>query len=134
MLDCGVLKFGSFKAKSGRQTPYFLDSGRYGRGAQLARLGAFYADRLLASLGDGFDVLFGPAYKGIPLVVSTAMALAERGRELVDTDLVLRSFAGGVSGGTAASMIEVLRTSSTDPAARAAMTWIEEHGDLFTID
>ena len=82
MLDCGVLKFGSFKAKSGRQTPYFLDSGRYGRGAQLARLGAFYADRLLASLGDGFDVLFGPAYKGIPLVVSTAMALAERGRDV----------------------------------------------------
>lgn len=82
MLGCGVLKLGSFKAKSGRQTPYFLDAGRYGRGAQLARLGAFYADRLLAGLGDGFDVLFGPAYKGIPLVVATAMALAERGKDV----------------------------------------------------
>jgi orotate phosphoribosyltransferase len=82
MLSCGVLKFGSFKAKSGRQTPYFLDAGRYGRGAQLARLGGFYADRLLATFGDGFDVLFGPAYKGIPLAVATAMALAERGRDV----------------------------------------------------
>jgi orotate phosphoribosyltransferase len=61
MLECGVLKLGSFKAKSGRQTPYFLDAGRYGRGAQLARLGGFYADRLLDSLDGGFDVLFGPA-------------------------------------------------------------------------
>jgi orotate phosphoribosyltransferase len=82
MLGCGVLKLGSFKAKSGRQTPYFLDAGRYGRGSQLARLGAFYADRLLAELGDGFDVLFGPAYKGIPLVVATSMALAERGKDV----------------------------------------------------
>jgi len=82
MLDSGVLKFGSFKTKSGRLSPYFLDAGRYGRGAQLARLGGFYADRLLAALGDDFDVLFGPAYKGIPLVVATAMALAERGRDV----------------------------------------------------
>ena len=82
MLECGVLKLGSFKAKSGRQTPYFLDAGRYGTGAQLKRLGGFYADRLLATLGDGFDVLFGPAYKGIPLVVATATALAERGRDV----------------------------------------------------
>ncbi len=82
MLDAGVLKFGSFKAKSGRQTPYFLDAGRYGRGTELARLGAFYAERLLGALGDGFDVLFGPAYKGIPLVVATAMALSQRGRDV----------------------------------------------------
>lgn len=82
MLDSGVLKLGSFKTKSGRISPYFLDAGRYGRGAQLARLGGFYADRLLETLGDGFDVLFGPAYKGIPLVVATAMALSERGRDV----------------------------------------------------
>lgn len=82
MLDSGVLKLGSFKTKSGRMSPYFLDAGRYGRGAQLARLGAFYADRLLGALGDGFDVLFGPAYKGIPLAVATAMALSERGRDV----------------------------------------------------
>lgn len=82
MLESGVLSLGSFKTKSGRMSPYFLDAGRYGRGSQLRRLGAFYADRLLATLGDGFDVLFGPAYKGIPLVVATAMALSERGRDV----------------------------------------------------
>lgn len=82
MLGCGVLKLGSFLAKSGRQTPYFLDSGRYERGPQLARLGAFYADRLLGALGDGFDVLFGPAYKGIPLATTTAIALAGRGKNV----------------------------------------------------
>lgn len=82
MLDSGVLRFGSFTAKSGRQTPYFLDAGRYGRGSQIERLGGFYADRLLAELGDGFDVLFGPAYKGIPLAVATAAALARRGKDV----------------------------------------------------
>jgi orotate phosphoribosyltransferase len=82
MLDSGVLRFGSFTAKSGRQTPYFLDAGRYGRGSQADRLGEFYAERLLATLGDGFDVLFGPAYKGIPLAVATAMALSRRGKDV----------------------------------------------------
>jgi len=82
MLDSGVLKLGRFKTKSGRMSPYFLDAGRYGRGSQLERLGGFYADRLLDTLGDGFDVLFGPAYKGIPLAVATAMALAKRGRDV----------------------------------------------------
>ena len=82
MLDSGVLRFGSFTTKSGRQTPYFLDAGRYGRGSQADRLGEFYAERLLATLGDGFDVLFGPAYKGIPLAVATAMALSRRGKDV----------------------------------------------------
>jgi orotate phosphoribosyltransferase len=82
MLDMGVLKFGSFTTKSGRQTPYFLDMGRYGRGAHIDRLGGFYADRLLAELGQDFDVLFGPAYKGIPLVVATAAQLARRGKDV----------------------------------------------------
>jgi orotate phosphoribosyltransferase len=82
MLDSGVLRFGSFTAKSGRQTPYFLDAGKYGRGSQADRLGGFYADRLLAELDSEFDVLFGPAYKGIPLVVATAMALSRRGKDV----------------------------------------------------
>jgi orotate phosphoribosyltransferase len=82
MLDSGVLRFGDFTAKSGRQTPYFLDAGRYGRGSQAERLGAFYAQCLLDTFGDGFDVLFGPAYKGIPLVVATAGALARRGKDV----------------------------------------------------
>jgi len=77
LLDSGVLRFGNFTAKSGRQTPYFFDAGRFGRGSQLELLGEFYAQRLLDALPGGFDVLFGPAYKGIPLVTATAAALAE---------------------------------------------------------
>lgn len=82
LLESEVLRFGSFTTKSGRQTPYFFDAGRFGRGSQMARLGDFYAERLLAALPGGFDVLFGPAYKGIPLAVATATALARRGRDV----------------------------------------------------
>jgi orotate phosphoribosyltransferase len=65
--------------KSGRQTPYFVNTGRYRTGEQAARLGRFYADAILSELGgQQIDVLFGPAYKGIPLVVATAVALAEQ--------------------------------------------------------
>jgi orotate phosphoribosyltransferase len=82
LLDSEVLRFGNFTAKSGRQTPYFFDAGRFGRGGQLETLGEFYAQRLLEALPGGFDVLFGPAYKGIPLAVATAMALARRGQDV----------------------------------------------------
>lgn len=82
MLDSGVLRFGSFTTKSGRQSPYFLDAGRYGRGSEAEQLGSFYAEHLLSELGGEFDVLFGPAYKGIPLVVATSMALARRGKDV----------------------------------------------------
>jgi len=82
LLDSGVLRFGNFTAKSGRQTPYFFDAGRFGRGSQLEQLGEFYAQRLLDALPGGFDVLFGPAYKGIPLAVATSMALARRGHDV----------------------------------------------------
>jgi orotate phosphoribosyltransferase len=82
LIDSEVLRFGNFTAKSGRQTPYFLDAGRFGRGRQLERLGEFYAQRLLESLPGGFDVLFGPAYKGIPLAVATSMALARQGHDV----------------------------------------------------
>lgn len=82
MLETGVLQFGDFTAKSGRKTPYFMNMGKYGRGAQVERLGQFYAERLLSALGTDFDVLFGPAYKGIPLVVSTAIELSRRGKDV----------------------------------------------------
>jgi orotate phosphoribosyltransferase len=75
MLRSGVLKFGDFTTKSGRQSPYFIDAGRYRSGSQIARLGALYARAVSTQLGRDFDVLFGPAYKGIPLAVATAMAL-----------------------------------------------------------
>ena len=82
MVRSNVLTFGDFVAKSGRRTPYFVNTGKYRTGAQLARLAAAYADAIERHIGDGFDVLFGPAYKGIPLVVATSMELARRGRDV----------------------------------------------------
>jgi orotate phosphoribosyltransferase len=75
MVRCDVLRFGDFTAKSGRKTPYFINAGRYRTGAQLNQLSSYYAQAIRHKLGDAFDVLFGPAYKGIPLAVSTAMTL-----------------------------------------------------------
>jgi orotate phosphoribosyltransferase len=82
MLRSGVLLFGDFTTKSGRQTPYFVNTGLYRTGAQLAQLGRFYAAAVQERFGDSFDVMFGPAYKGIPLVATTAIALAENGRDV----------------------------------------------------
>jgi len=79
LLQQQVLKFGDFTLKSGRQSPYFFNLGEVSEGGAYATLGAAYADAIIAS-GVEFDVLFGPAYKGIPIAVATAMALAERGR------------------------------------------------------
>lgn len=76
-LHTGVLKFGSFTLKSGRQSPYFFNSGLFNSGATLARLGRFYA-QTIADSGLNFDVLFGPAYKGIPLASTTVVALADQ--------------------------------------------------------
>jgi len=72
-LDCGVLKFGEFQLKSGRISPYFFNTGLFNTGAQLDKLGQFYAQALISS-GCAVDVLYGPAYKGIPLVSTTAIA------------------------------------------------------------
>jgi orotate phosphoribosyltransferase len=81
-LDCGVLRFGEFKLKSGRISPYFFNSALFNTGGRLARLARFYAESIVAS-GSTFDMLYGPAYKGIPLVATAAVALAERhGRDL----------------------------------------------------
>ena len=80
-LECGVLRFGEFKLKSGRVSPYFFNLGLITRGAAVAKLGQLYAEALFAS-GIHCDMLFGPAYKGIPLVTSTAIALSARGRDL----------------------------------------------------
>ena len=83
MCESGVLTFGDFTTKSGRKTPYFVNTGLYSTGAQMATLGDAYAEAALERFGNGFDVLFGPAYKGIPLVVSTAAALHRReGRDV----------------------------------------------------
>ena len=81
-IERGVLRFGEFTLKSGRTSPYFFNAGLFNSGLALARLGRFYAETVQAS-GIDFDVLFGPAYKGIPLASATAIALAEQhGRDL----------------------------------------------------
>lgn len=77
LAECGVLKFGTFKLKSGRIAPYFLNAGEYKTGAQIKRLGEFYADCIHAH-SVPVETLFGPAYKGVPLALSTAVALYEK--------------------------------------------------------
>jgi orotate phosphoribosyltransferase len=83
MVDCQVLKFGDFVTKSGRKTPFFVNTGFYRTGAQLRRLGQYYAKAIHDKYGLDFDVLFGPAYKGIPLTVAATMAISE----LYDRDI-----------------------------------------------
>ena len=80
-VDCGVLRFGEFKTKAGRISPYFFNAGQFDDGAKLGRLAQFYAQRLLAS-GIEFDLVFGPAYKGIPLGAALAVELARLGRNV----------------------------------------------------
>ncbi len=83
LLDSGVVKFGSFVAKSGRLTPYFIDAGRFATGNHLSAVGDAFASAVDRHFADGVDVLFGPAYKGIPLVVATGIALArDHGRDV----------------------------------------------------
>ena len=77
MVDSQVLKFGEFTLKSGRKSPFFMNAGGYVTGSQLKKLGEYYAKAIHAKYGDDFDVLFGPAYKGIPLSVVTAIAFSE---------------------------------------------------------
>lgn len=77
MIDCEVLKFGDFVTKSGRKTPFFVNTGFYRTGTQLRRLGEYYAKAIQNTFGFDFDVLFGPAYKGIPLTVAATMAISE---------------------------------------------------------
>ena len=83
MVDSGVLTFGDFTTKSGRKTPYFINTGNYKTGAQAARLGDYYAACVQENMPEGIDCLFGPAYKGIPLAVTTAASLYRNyGRDL----------------------------------------------------
>ena len=77
MVDCNVLKFGDFVTKSGRKTPFFINTGFYRTGSQLKKLGEYYARAIKEKYGTDFDILFGPAYKGIPLSVATTVAIDE---------------------------------------------------------
>ncbi len=77
MIDCNVLKFGDFTLKSGRKSPFFMNAGAYVTGSQLEKLGEYYAKAIHDNFGDDFDVLFGPAYKGIPLSVACVIAYSK---------------------------------------------------------
>ena len=77
MVDCKVLKFGDFTLKSGRKSPFFMNAGAYVTGSQLRKLGEYYAKAIYEAYGTDFDVLFGPAYKGIPIAVVTAIAFSD---------------------------------------------------------
>lgn len=77
MVECDVLRFGEFTLKSGRKSPFFMNAGNYVTGTQLKKLGQYYAKAIHDNFGLDFDVLFGPAYKGIPLSVATTMAISE---------------------------------------------------------
>ena len=121
MVDSNVLKFGEFTLKSGRKSPFFMNAGAYVTGVQLKRLGQYYAKAINSAFGLDFDVLFGPAYKGIPLAVATSIALDELyGKEVRycanrkaikdhgDTGILLGS---GLKDGDRVVMIEDVTTS-----------------------
>ncbi len=80
-VDAGVLRFGEFKTKAGRMSPYFFNAGLFDDGAKMARLSEFYAKAIMAS-GIEFDMVFGPAYKGIPLAATVAVELARQGKNV----------------------------------------------------
>lgn len=77
MVECGVLTFGDFVTKSGRKTPFFVNTGNYKTGSQLKRLGEFYAKAIKENFPEDYNIIFGPAYKGIPLSVTTTIALSD---------------------------------------------------------
>lgn len=77
MIECGVLTFGDFVTKSGRKTPFFVNTGNYRKGSQLKKLGEFYATAIKENFPEDYNIVFGPAYKGIPLSVTTTIALSD---------------------------------------------------------
>ena len=138
MVQSGVLQFGDFVTKSGRKTPFFINTGFYRTGAQLKKLGEFYAKAVADNFGTDFDILFGPAYKGIPLSVTTAIALsAEHGanvrycsnrkevKDHGDKGILLGS---PITDGDRIVMIEDVTTAGT--SIRETMPILKAQGDV----
>lgn len=138
MVDSNVLKFGDFITKSGRKTPFFINTGFYRTGSQLRKLGQYYAKAIEEKFGTDFDVLFGPAYKGIPLSVAASMAMNEfydkdirycSNRKEVkdhgDTGILLGS---PINDGDRIIMVEDVTTSGK--SIRETMPIIKAQGDV----
>ena len=133
MIDCQVLKFGDFVTKSGRKTPFFVNTG-----SQLKKLGEYYAKAIAESFGTDFDVLFGPAYKGIPLSVATAIALSENHgadvrycsnrKEVKDHGDVGILLGGPINDGDRVMMIEDVTTSGK--SINETMPILKAQGDI----
>ena len=131
-VESGVLRFGEFKTKAGRLSPYFFNSGLFDDGAKLGRLAEFYARCLLAS-GLQFDMLFGPAYKGITLASSTAVALAQVGRNVPFAhnrkEAKDHGEGGLMVGATLAGRVVIIDDVITDGASkRESVQMIRGHG------
>jgi len=131
-LECNVLRFGEFKTKSGRLSPYFFNSGLFNTGGSLAKLGRYYADAAIAS-GVKFDMIFGPAYKGIPLVSALAIGLAEKGHNLPYSfnrkEAKDHGEGGVIVGAPLAGRVLIVDDVITDGAAkREAIELVRAHG------
>ena len=108
MVESDVLKFGEFTLKSGRKSPFFMNAGAYVTGSQLKRLGEYYAKAIHDTYGDDFDVLFGPAYKGIPISVVTAIAYSELyGKDVRYCSDRKKEIGTGVFNGEIGTIIEI---------------------------
>ncbi len=133
-LECDVLRFGEFKTKSGRLSPYFFNSGVFNTGDSLAKLGRYYAEAALAS-GVPFDMIFGPAYKGIPLVSALAIGLAEKGHNLPYSfnrkEAKDHGEGGVIVGAPLAGRVLIVDDVITDGAAkREAIELVRAHGAI----
>ena len=138
MVECQVLRFGDFVTKSGRKTPFFVNTGFYRTGSALRRLGEYYAQAIHERFGTDFDVLFGPAYKGIPLAVTTAIAFSslygkdvrycsnrKEVKDHGDTGILLGS---PLNDGDRVVMIEDVTTAGT--SIRETLPLIKAQGDV----
>ena len=138
MVDSNVLRFGDFVTKSGRKTPFFINTGFYRTGSQLRKLGEYYAKAINEKFGTDFDVLFGPAYKGIPLSVAASMAMSEfydkdvrycsnrkEEKDHGDTGILLGS---PINDGDRIVMVEDVTTSGK--SIRETMPIIKAQGDV----